>query len=69
MHFSLNCEREICFAKNVHKLTKNLYTLTRNLYIYIHTHKYIYIHQMDCVCQRYHTECSPRTCAYDCYYC
>ena len=30
---------------------------------------YIYIYQMDCVCQRYHTECSTRTCADDCYNC
>ena len=28
---------------------------------------YIYIYQMDCVCQRYHKECSTRTCADDCY--
>ena len=31
-------------------------------------HIYIYIYQMDCVCQRYHKECSTRTCADDCYY-
>ena len=30
---------------------------------------YIYIYQMDCVCQRYHKECSTRTCADDCYNC
>ena len=27
---------------------------------------YIDIYQMDCVCQRYHKECSTRTCADDC---
>ena len=30
---------------------------------------YIYIYQMDCACQRYHKECSTRTCADDCYNC
>ena len=30
---------------------------------------YIYIYQMDCVCQRCHKECSTRTCADDCYNC
>ena len=29
----------------------------------------LYIYQMDCVCQRYHKECSTRTCADDCYNC
>ena len=34
---------------------------------YIYIYKYIY--QMVCVCQRYHKECSTRTCADDCYNC
>ena len=46
----------------------NIYIYT---YTYIHTYIciyiiYIYI-SMDCVCQRYHKECSTRTCADDCY--
>ena len=32
-------------------------------------HFIIYIYIIDCVCQRYHKECSTRTCADDCYNC
>ena len=35
----------------------------------IYMYMYIHIYQMDCVCQRYHKECSTRTCADDCYNC
>ena len=39
------------------------------LYGYVYIYIYIYIYKMDCVCQRYHKECSTRTCADDCYNC
>ena len=39
------------------------------VYIYIYIHIHIYTYKMDCVCQRYHQECSTRTCADDCYNC
>ena len=46
----------------------NLYIYIHiHIHIYIYTHTHIYIYKMDCVCQRYHKECSTRTCAVDCY--
>ena len=40
------------------------------VFISIHAYYiYIYIYHMDCLCQRYHKECSTRTCADDCCHC
>ena len=49
---------------------KNCIFTNRNMVIAACKHYiYIYIYQMDCVCQRYHKECLTRTCADDCYNC
>ena len=52
-------------AVKVNSLITDETTGTVFLQIYI----YIYMYKMDCVCQRYHKECSTRTCADDCYNC
>ena len=43
--------------------------INTHTYMYIYMYMYIYIYKMDCVCQRYHKECSTRTCTDDCYNC
>ena len=50
-------------------INSDLWDTTRQTYRLRHVSLYINIYQMDCICQRYHKECSTRTCADDCYNC
>ena len=45
-------------------LTNYIVVVNYKYAAYIYIYKHIYI--MDCVCQRYHKECSARTCVDDC---